>query len=43
MMGVGVIGTGALGGSIASSLAAGAIPGVTLAAIAGLAEIAAAP
>jgi aspartate dehydrogenase len=35
MMGVGIIGTGALGHSIASRLAAGAIPGVTLAAIAG--------
>jgi aspartate dehydrogenase len=35
MTGVGVIGTGALGHSIASRLAAGAIPGVTLAAIAG--------
>lgn len=35
MTGVGVIGTGALGHSIASRLAADAIPGVTLAAIAG--------
>ncbi|MGW3607091.1 aspartate dehydrogenase [Micromonospora sp. NPDC005161] len=35
MTGVGVIGTGALGHGIASRLAAGAIPGVTLAAVAG--------
>jgi aspartate dehydrogenase len=35
MIGVGVIGTGALGSSIAQSLAAGQIPGVKLAAIAG--------
>lgn len=35
MTGVGVIGTGALGHSIADRLASGAIPGVTLAAIAG--------